>query len=110
MSKRPIGDKNDYCIWFYNHVLKYYDLFDTVYDVLDVTRKLATFVLSMRNVVTDPDLDHTTCQLQLFDYLKNEINAKSRPTEFVYIKLLIIFMIFSKMNVSHMQMLSCVFK
>jgi hypothetical protein len=39
----------------------------------------------MRDQVTDPiDLDHTTCQLQLFDYLKNEIKAKSRPTEFVH--------------------------
>ena len=86
MSKRATGAV-DHSLWFVEHIIKYHTRLVCPSDmgVLDVCSRLSLFIISMRDQVTDPiDLDHTTCQLQLFDYLKNEIKAKSRPTEFVH--------------------------
>ena len=85
MSKRATGAV-DHSLWFVEHIIKYHTRLVCPHDmgVLDVCSLLSLFIISMRDQVTDPDPDHNTCHLQLFDYLKNEIKAKSRPTKFVH--------------------------
>jgi len=83
MSKRRTVE-NDLTMWFYTHLMKWHNKLECPHDKLVFALKLSEFINSLSGKVLDPDFDHPSFQLQLFDYLGKEMKAKSRPVNFVY--------------------------
>ena len=56
---------------------------DCPHDALSVAIKLSTFITSMRDQDVDDDTDYDSFQMDLFNFLKEDVNARSRPPAFV---------------------------
>jgi len=82
MSKRSTGQE-DHTAWFVDLVIKCHEELDCPHDARSVAVKLSTFITSMRNQDDDDDADYDSFQMDLFNFLKEDVNARSRPIAFV---------------------------
>ena len=83
MSKRVAGQEDhNHTAWFVDHIIKCHKSLDCPHDALSVALKVSTLITSMRDF-DDDDEDYDSFQMDLFNYLREDVNARNRPTAFV---------------------------